>query len=76
MGRLEMSDAKPNQTEIVKKTLIDRKPLTSVIAFREHCITRLSSIIERLRKQGYPIITTRQKNNGLASYSLPENWKL
>ncbi len=26
-------------------------------------------------KQGYPIISTTQKNNGLASYSLPNNWK-
>ncbi len=67
--------AKPPQTKTTKTALVNGKFITSMQAFKSDHISRLSSIIERLRKQGYPIIRTRQKNNGLTSYSLPNNWK-
>lgn len=63
------------QTDKIKATLINREKLTSVVAFEKYFITRLSAIIMRLRKQGWPIITIRAKKNGLASYTLPKSWK-
>jgi len=67
---------KITQTEKIKAALLKGESLTNVTAFQQHYITRLGSIIDRLRKKhGWPIVTTRGKNNGLASYSLPENWK-
>lgn len=64
-----------SQTERIKQALLNRETITSVTAFNRYCITRLSAIIERLRKRGWPIVTTREKKNGLASYTLPEDWR-
>ncbi len=66
---------KTTQIEIIKQALLDGKEVTSVTAFKDYCITRLASIIDRLRKRGWPIITTRNKKNGFASYSVDKNWK-
>lgn len=64
------------QIEQIKQALLNRETVNSVTAFKRYCITRLSAIIERLRKKcGWPIVTTREKKNGLASYTLPEDWK-
>jgi len=66
---------KSSQLETIKTALLKREKVTSVTAFQRYYITRLSSIIERLRKRGWPVVTTREKKNGLASYSLPKHWK-
>ncbi len=66
---------KQTQLEHIKADLVARKPVNSVTAFTDHYITRLSSIIKRLRDKGYPIVTTLEHGNGLAHYSLPEHWQ-
>lgn len=63
------------QIEIIKTALLEGQLVTSVTAFKNHYITRLSSIILRIRQQGWPVATARGKSNGIASYSLPEHWK-
>jgi len=62
------------QLDIVEEALLNREPVNSVVIFNKG-ITRLSAIVKRLRDRGYPIITKREKCNGLAQYSLPENWR-
>jgi hypothetical protein len=62
------------QLDIVRKCLIKRNPVNSIVMFNAG-ITRLSAIIKRLRDRGYPIITECEKGNGLAHYSLPEGWQ-
>jgi len=69
-----MSAARQNQQAIIKADLIAGKTVDPVSAFPKG-ITRLSSIIHRLKRQGLPIITEQDKGNGLARYSLPENWR-
>ncbi len=69
-----MSDTKQNQIDIIKADLLAGRPVNS-LAYFSLGITRLSSIIERLRKHCWPIITVRRKGNGLADYSLPEGWQ-
>ncbi|MCX7067365.1 MAG: hypothetical protein NTW85_06710 [Methylococcales bacterium] len=66
---------KQPQLELIQADLMARKPVSSVTAFTDHYITRLSSIIKRLRDKGYPIVTTLEHGNGLAHYSLPDDWK-
>ncbi|MEI6069377.1 MAG: hypothetical protein WCP96_18735 [Methylococcaceae bacterium] len=65
---------KPTQIDHVKAALINREIVNSVVMFDLN-ITRLSSIIKRLRDKGYPIVTRCDNNNGLANYSLPEGYK-
>ncbi|POZ51677.1 helix-turn-helix domain-containing protein [Methylovulum psychrotolerans] len=65
----------PSQQDKIKADLLGRKPVDSVQAFNLHHITRLSAIIKRLRDKGWPIITEQEKGNGIARYSLPEDWK-
>lgn len=67
--------AKQSQLELIHADLVARKPVNSVIAFKEHYITRLSSIIKRLRDKGCQIVTTLEHGNGLAHYSLPDDWQ-
>ena len=67
--------AKQSQLELIQADLVARKSVNSVVAINEHYITRLSSIIKRLRDKGYPIVTTLEHGNGLANYSLPDDWK-
>ncbi len=64
-----------NELDLIKTDLVARKPVNSVTAFTDHYITRLSSIIKRLRDKGYPIVTTLEHGNGLAHYSLPDHWQ-
>jgi hypothetical protein len=61
------------QLDKVKIALLNHEPVNSVVMFNAR-ITRLSSIIKRLRDRGYPIITERENSNGIAQYSLPEGW--
>jgi hypothetical protein len=63
---------KPSQLEYIKTALLAGKTVDSVTAFECYYITRLSSIIKRLRDKGFQIVTTQDHNNGLAHYSLAE----
>ena len=66
---------KPTQLEQIKAALLAGESVNSVMAFKDYYITRLSSIIKRLRDKGYPIVTTLENGNGLANYSLPDDWQ-
>jgi hypothetical protein len=64
---------KPTQLQTIKEELLKGAVIDSVEAFERHHITRLSSIIERLRKRGMAIESRRQKNSSLVSYSLTKS---
>lgn len=66
---------KPKQIDKIKADLLNRRPVDNVAAFQRHHITRLSAIIKRLRDKGWPISTRQEKNNGLARYSVPADWR-
>ena len=66
---------KPTQLDKIKADLLAGMKVNSVYAFTRHGITRLSSIIHRLKRQGWPIITGKVNGNGLAVYTLPECWQ-
>jgi hypothetical protein len=61
------------QLDTVKAALLKHEPVNAVVMFNAR-ITRLSALVKRLRDTGWPIITAREKSNGLAHYSLPEGW--
>lgn len=64
-----------SQIDKIKADLLTGKPVDSVQVFNRHCITRLAAIIKRLRDNGWPISTEQDKGNGLARYSVPDDWK-
>ena len=66
---------KPTQLKTIEQELLKGSVIDSVIAFEKYHITRLSSIIQRLRKKGLPIISTKKENSSLACYSLAETGK-
>ncbi len=66
---------KTTQLDKIKADLLSGNSVDSVTAFNDHYITRLSSVIKRLREKGYPIVTDQDSGNGLAHYSLPEGWQ-
>ena len=68
-----MNTNQQTQLDTVKAALLNHEPVNSVPMFNAR-ITRLSAIIKRLRDKSYPIITEREKSNGLAHYSLPKDW--
>ena len=57
-----------NQQQWVLGQLLLKRPVTSMIAFRRK-ITRLSSIIFRLRQERYPIKTTMKQSKNKAMYA-------
>lgn len=67
------SSARQNQVDRIRIALLCGNPVNAVAAGALG-IWRLSSIIHRLRRRGWPIIADRDRNNGLAHYSLPRNW--
>lgn len=67
--------AKPSQLAKIQADLVARKPVNSVVAFEQYHITRLSSIIKRLRDKGLPIDSTQQHGNDIADYALRADWK-
>lgn len=69
-----MSAHRQKQADIIKAELLAGNRVDSVTVFAKG-ITRLSSVIKRLRDSGWPIITERDKGNGLARYSLPPGWQ-
>ena len=78
-----MPKKKTNQTQEVIKYLKRHKHITSKIAFEQFGVTRLSSIIFRLKAKGYNIMTRMtegqdryQNHCAFADYvlvSLPHN---
>jgi hypothetical protein len=64
--------AKQTQLAQIQADLMARLPVNSVMAFERYHITRLSSIIKRLRDKGHSIITTLEHGNGLAHYTLAD----
>lgn len=68
----------PNKREqhadTIARALVNKKPVNSVNAGIQYGVWRLSSVIHRLRRKGWPIITERDCRNGLARYSLPPHW--
>jgi hypothetical protein len=68
-----MSDKRQNQIDLVRRALLCGSPVNAM-AVSAHGIWRLSSIICRLRRRGWPIITEQHQKNGLAHYSLPKGW--
>ena len=63
---------KLSQLELIQADLVARLPVNSVVAFECYHITRLSSIIKRLRDKGHSIITTLEHGNGLAHYTFTD----
>ncbi|MDO9142187.1 MAG: helix-turn-helix domain-containing protein [Methylobacter sp.] len=63
------------QLDKIKADLLSGRRVDSVTAFSQHCITRLSAIIYRLRERGWPVVADQDGGNGLARYSVPEGWK-
>jgi hypothetical protein len=63
---------KQSQLAQIQADLVARLPVNSVMAFERYHITRLSSIIKRLRDKGCQIVTTLEHGNGLAHYSLTD----
>jgi hypothetical protein len=64
-----------SQLDKIKADLLNGARVDSVTAFSLHSITRLAAIINRLRGQGWPIVTDQDNGNGIAHYSLPEGWQ-
>jgi malate/lactate dehydrogenase len=64
---------KHSQLAQIQADLVAGKPVNSVVAFEFYHITRLSSIIKRLRDKGCQIITTQEQGNGIAHYSLTDH---
>lgn len=69
-----MTEKIVRQGDLIGRALLSGKPVDSVTAGTDYGIWRLSSIIHRLRRKGWPIIAMRDANNGLARYSLPLYW--
>ncbi len=61
---------KVNKFELVKKHLIKRKKITSWEAITKYRATRLSDIIWKLRKQGFPIHSVWETNKDGARYTV------
>lgn len=67
--------AKSDRATALERALLRGESLTAVRAGLEFGYWRLSSLIHRLRRRGWPIRAERQHNNGLAAYRLPHGWR-
>ena len=74
MNATQTPNKRERQADIIGRALVNRKPVNAVDAGIHYGVWRLSSIILRLRRRGWPIITERDCRNGLARYSLPLYW--
>lgn len=70
-----MDQTKLKQIDQIKKELEAGRVVDSVYAFDMHHITRLASIIHRLKARGLPIEAQRRPGSSLAFYKLPDNWQ-
>lgn len=62
------------QADLIARRLLAGSPVNPVTAGAEG-VWRLSSIIHRLRRRGWPIESSRDHNNGMASYRLRAGWR-
>ena len=62
------------QADLIARRLLAGSPVNPVTAGAEG-VWRLSSIIHRLRRRGWPIVAERAHNNGMASYRLLAGWR-
>jgi len=65
---------KRRQIDAIAADLLSGRPVDAVTAAERHSIWRLSSLIYRLRRRGWPILATQDRGCGLAHYSLPTGW--
>ena len=63
-----------HQLEVVAADLLAGRPVDAVAVAARHSIWRLSSLIYRLRRRGWPITAIRDHGTGIARYSLPSGW--
>ena len=75
MNANQTPNKREQHADIIARALVNQKPVNAVEAGIQYGIWRLSSIIHRLRRKGWPIISERDSHNGLAHYSLPPHWK-
>ena len=61
------------QIDLIGRALLCGGPVNPVTASASG-IWRLSGIIYRLRRRGWPIVTDRDHHNGMARYSIPHGW--
>lgn len=62
------------QLDAIAADLLAGRPVDSVTCAARHSIWRLSSIVYRLRRRGWPIVAAQDHGFGIARYSLPEGW--
>lgn len=62
------------QLDVVAADLLAGRPVDAVTCAACHSIWRLSSIVYRLRRRGWPITATQDHGTGIARYSLPSGW--
>ncbi len=65
---------KSKQLDLIAAHLLTGSPIDPVVA-GSLGIWRLSLIIYRLRRRGWPIVAERAHNNGMASYRLLAGWQ-
>lgn len=61
-------------SQALQRLLLRGETLTPVRAALEFNFWRLSGLIHRLRRRGWPIESSRQHGNGMASYRLRAGW--
>lgn len=66
---------KRRQLDAIAADLQAGLPVDAVAVAARHNIWRLSSLIYRLRRRGWPITATKDHGTGLARYSIPAGWK-
>ena len=66
---------KTTPIEAVQAALLAREPVNQVEANRRGWGLRLGALVHRLKGRGWPILSVRDHNNGLAHYRLVEGWK-
>jgi hypothetical protein len=62
------------QLERVAAALLEGAEVSPAAAIQYGWGLRLSALIHRLRRRGWPIETHRNHNNGMAHYTLPKGW--
>lgn len=62
------------QQDAIAADLLSGALVNAVSAAARHSVWRLSGIIYRLRRRGWPVLADRAHQNGLANYYLPKEW--
>lgn len=66
---------KPKQIDTIKNELLAGNKVNSIRCFKHYGITRLASVICRLRGRCWPIESQRQQDSSIVDYSVPEVWR-